>query len=335
VRDEASGRTQELREPFVVRRPKRPDLAIYLELLQGFQAGEVARASSGVMEWRPQDLEELAASLPREDTALRRAALLLHTALAIRLWSNARSAEADAQIGIGRAVLGKDSPPDLHRDWLLGLGYRHLTAATPAKALPFFEECARLFPDAADAWLGAGMCHELIAFPDGFAPAEQPAQDAARKAERCYREAARLDPRLAEARLRLGRVLGRTATLDEAEKELAAAVETSAEGPQTALAHVFWGGVRDAKGDLVGAVSHYEAALAADHGSETAAFALSEALYRTGRHRQSAEILAAVLSASRSTEISPWHAYHLAFSRRNALLATPQETAPIEAGPTP
>jgi VWFA-related protein len=335
VRDEVSGRTQELREPFVVRRPSRPDLAIYLELLQAFLAGEVARASSGVMEWRPQDLEKLAASLPPEDMVLRRAALLLHTALAFRLWSNARAVDAEAQIAIGRAVLAKDSPPDLHRDWLLTLGYYRLGGASPVTALPFFEECARLFPGVADAWLGAGMCYELTAFPDGFALAELPTQSPAKQAERCYREAARLDPRLAEARLRLGRVLALAREFDAAEKELAAAVEASAEGPLTALAHVFWGGVRDARGDLAGAVNHYQAALVADGQCQTAAFALSEALYRSGGHRRAAETLTSALSAPSSTEISPWHSYHVGFDRWKALLSAPEETVPVAAGPEP
>ena len=335
VRDEASGRTQELREPLVVRRPSRPDLAIYLELLQAFLAGEVARASAGVMEWRPEDLEKLAASLPPEDMALRRAALLLHTALAFRLWSNARGLEAEAQIAIGRAVLAKDSPPDLHRDWLLTLGYYRLAAGSPVTALSFFEECARLFPGAADAWLGAGMCYELSAFPDGFALAELPTQEAAKKAERSYREAVRLDPHLAEARLRRGRVLGVAGAYDEAEQELAAAVEASADAWLTALARVFWGGVRDARGDLAGAIGHYQAALAADRECQPAAFALGEALYRSGRHRNAAEVLASGLAAPSSSEISPWHAYHVGFGRWKALLSTPQEAVPVATGPAP
>jgi VWFA-related protein len=335
VRDEDSGRTQELREPFVVRQPSRPDLAIYRELLQAFLAGEFARASSGVMEWRPEDLEKLATSLPPEDTALRRAGVLLHTGLAFRLWENARGIEAEAQIAIGRALLAKSSPPDLHRDWLLGLGHYRLAAGSPLTGLPFFEECARLFPGAADAWLGAGMCYELSAYPDGFALAEMPTHKAARQAERCYREAVRLDPQLAEARLRLGRVLALAQAFDEAEEQLGAAVDASADGALTAFAHVFWGEVRDARGDLAGAISHYEAGLAADGECETAAFALSEALYRSGRRRQAAESLASALSASSSTEISPWYAYHAGSGRWKALFSMPAEAVPVATGPGP
>jgi VWFA-related protein len=338
VTDAASDRAQELRETFVVRRPTHPDLAIYLELLQAFLAGDVARAAAGVMEWRPEDLEKLAASLPSEDAALRRAALLLHSELAFRLWRNRRGPDADAQIAICRAVLAKDFPPALHRDWLLAVGYYQLAAPFPAralKALAFFEECVRLFPDVAEAWLRAGTCYETAAFPDGFDFGELPAREAARQAERHYREAARLDPSLAEARLRLGRILTLAGALDEAEKELAAAAEGSTEARLTALAQVFWGGVRDARGDPAGAVDHYQAALAAAPESQTAAFALSEALYRSGRRRSAAERLASVVSAPRLTEISDWREYHLGFGPRSGLLPVQAETAPVAAGTEP
>jgi VWFA-related protein len=335
VRDETSGRTQELREPLEVRRPRRPDLAIYLELIDAFMAGEAERAASGVMDWRPRDLAKVAATLPPGDLARRRAALHLHTALAFRLWSNARALEADGQMAIARALLAKDPPPDLRREWLLEVGYYHLGAASPAKALPIFEEAISAFPDAPRAWLGAGMCHEVTAFPGGFVFEARPSQDAAARAERAYREAARLDPELAEARVRLGRVLGLAGAFEEAEKELAAAAEASRDGPLAALARVFWGGIRDQRGDLPGAVRHYEAAAAADPASQTAALALSEALHRSGHARPAAERLASALRPSREGEIGPWHAYHLGPYGRRPVLLGPPAAAPIAAGAEP
>jgi tetratricopeptide (TPR) repeat protein len=335
VRDEASGRTLELREPLVVRRPSRPDLAIYLELIDAFLAGEVERAASGVMDWRPRDLAKVAATLPPEDVARRRAALQLHTALAFRLWSHTRPLEADGQMAIARALLAKDPPPELRREWLLEVGYYHLGAASPAKALPFFEEALRAFPDAPQAWLGAGMCHEVTAFPDGFVFEARPSQDAAARAERAYREAARLDPGLAEARLRLGRVLGLAGAFEAAEKELAAAAEAAREGPLAALARVFWGGIRDQQGDLPGAVLHYEAAATADPTSQTVALALSEALHRSGRARPAAERLTSALRPSRAGEIGAWHAYHLGPHGRREVLLSPPAAGPVAAGAEP
>jgi VWFA-related protein len=326
---------KELREPFSVRRPPRPNLLVYTELLRTFLDGEVMRAMSEVLQWPPEDLEKLAASLPREDLPLRRAALLLHTALAFRLWGNARGLEADAQIAIGRAVLAEDAPPDLHQDWLLTVGYHQLSASSPAKALIFFQECTRRFPDAADGWLAAGMSYELAAFPDGLALSGIPVRDAAAEAERCYREAVRLAPRLAEARLRLGRVLRRSESWAAAERELAAAAETGEDGSLTAFAQLFWGELRDARGDLAGAIPHYRAALVADPGCQTAAFALSEALHRSGRFRDAAEVLAPVLATGRVADLSPWQAYHVGFGRQKALMTARHAGDTVETGARP
>jgi tetratricopeptide (TPR) repeat protein len=218
-------------------------------------------------------------------------------------------------------VLEKNPPAGLQRDWLLELGYFQLAGSSLAKALAYFDDATRLFPDAAEAWLGAGMCHEFTAFPDGFVFAAGTTRDAAGKAMRAYREAARLDPGLVEARLRLGRVLGLSGAYDEAEKEFAA-VESSGDGRLTSLARIFWGGLRDTRGDLSGAVRHYQAAMAADPESSMAAFALSEALHRSGRHGAAADALASALQPSRATEQSSWFAYHLGRTHRSALLAT-------------
>jgi VWFA-related protein len=336
VRDELAGRAEELREAFTVRRPPRPNLAIYTELVRAFLDGEIDRAMSGVLGWRPKELEELAASLPPEDMPLRRAALLLHTALAFRLWENARAIEADAQIAIGRAVLAKDAPSDLHRDWLLTVGYYQQATSSPAKAQPFFLECTRLFPDAAEAWLGAGMSHELSAFPDGLAVAgAAPTQGAAEEAERCYREAVRIAPGLPEARLRLGRVLRVAGALDEAERELAAAVAAGGEGSLTALAHVFWGELRETRRDAEGAIEHYRSALAMDRECQTAAFALSEALHRLGRYREAADSLAPALLTGDPAGLSPWHAYHVGSGRRNVLTAVSPGPSPVADGARP
>jgi tetratricopeptide (TPR) repeat protein len=331
---DAGGRTQELRESLVLRRPDHPDPAIYAELLQAFLAGDVERASAGVMEWRAKDLEKLAESLAPDDRVRRGAALHLHTALAFRLWGHARAPEAEAQIAIARAVLAKDPPADLQRDWLLELGYFQLAGSSPARALSYFEDATRLFPNSAEAWLGAGMGHEFTAFPDGFVFGTGTTRDAAGRALRAYREAARLDPGLVEARLRLGRVLGLSGAYDEAEKEFAA-VESSGDSRLKALARIFGGGLRDARGDLAGAVRQYEAAVAADPESSMAAFALSEALHRSGRHGQAAECLAVALRPSRATEVSPWLAYHLGRAHRSALYATPSPPPTFTAGSVP
>ena len=207
-----------------------------------------------------------------------------------------------------------------------------------ATALPFFTECAPLHPDAADAWLGAGTAHEYTAYPDGFGgtPVALPSRKAAAEAERCYREAARLNPRLAEARLRLGRVLRLAGALEEAELELKAAVDSSENGNLTALAHLFWGESREARGDFVAAIQHYRAALEADPDCQPAALALSHALSRSGRPREASESLTPTLTATEATSHSPWREYHLGLGRRyGAALAGLHEGLPVMAETAP
>ncbi|HYN02747.1 MAG TPA: tetratricopeptide repeat protein, partial [Vicinamibacteria bacterium] len=228
--------------------------------------------------------------------------------------------------------------PGLHREWLLTLGYFHEASAFLATALPFFTECARLHPDAADAWLGAGTAYEYSAYPDGFGgtPVALPSRKAAEEAERCYREAARLEPRLAEARLRLGRVLRLAGAFDEAELELRAAVDSSEEGDLTALAQLFWGESREARGDLDGAMAHYQAALDADRDCQPAALALSHALRRSGRPREARDSLTPALTAAEATRHSPWREYHLGLGRRyGAALAGLHEGLPVMAEAAP
>jgi hypothetical protein len=93
--------------------------------------------------------------------------------------------------------------------------------------------------------------------------------------------------------------------------------------------------MRDGRGDLAGALDQYRAALAADGESQTAALALSEALHRSGRHRQAAEVLAAALQPSRKAAISPWHAYHLGPDRRNPVFSPSPAAVPVATGTEP
>jgi hypothetical protein len=90
--------------------------------------------------------------------------------------------------------------------------------------------------------------------------------------------------------------------------------------------------LRDAGGDLPGAIRHYEKAVVADRESQAAAFALGEALHRSGQHRRAAESLAAALVNAPPTDNSPWFAYHRGFGRGHALLQPPPAPAPMAAG---
>jgi tetratricopeptide (TPR) repeat protein len=318
-RDEVGGSAKELREPFSVSHPSRPNLGLYADLVRTYLEGDTQHALSRLIQWSPEHLGELATKLvQKEDETWRRAALLMHTELALYLWGHGRGPEAADHIAIGRALLKQVTPSDLHRDWLLLLAYARQSEGFAGLALEPFAECTRLYPNAAEAWLGAGTAHEYTAYPDGFGGTQVPVppREAAQEAERCYREAVRLDPTLTEARLRLGRVLQRTGRPEEAEQEFSNAVETSRDAYLTALTHLFWGQLQEARGSVTEATQHYRAALDADRACQPAALALSHLLRNSGHAREAAETLASELRATEGGKRSPWLEYHLGLGRR-------------------
>jgi tetratricopeptide (TPR) repeat protein len=102
------------------------------------------------------------------------------------------------------------------------------------------------------------------------------------EAEARYERALALDPGLAEARLRLGRVrllLGRP---DDALQELERIATSAHEPGQRYLARLFAGRAREALGDLRGAAVAYRDAAAQVPGAQTALVALGRALDRLG-----------------------------------------------------
>jgi len=101
-----------------------------------------------------------------------------------------------------------------------------------ASAPLFAEQAVSLFPDDLFLLMSAGSIHEMLASPtvqdrDYFtdsrlSPDIESASSHLRKAERFFRQALRLEPGQAEARVRLGRVLGGLNRHDEALAELRA-----------------------------------------------------------------------------------------------------------------
>jgi tetratricopeptide (TPR) repeat protein len=339
-RDEITGSVRELREPFSVSQPLRPNLGLYSDLVRTYVEGDTVRAVARIARWSPKDLAEVVnAGVKQEDETWRRAALLMHTEAAIDLWRHGRSLEAGEHVAIGRTLLDEIRLPGVERDWLLLLGYSRQSVGFSGQAVDFYGEVMSLYPATADGWLGAGTAYEYTAYPDGLGGAQlrMSTDDAARAAKRLYREAARLDPTLAEARLRLGRLLQKSTRPDEAEREFAAAIETSREAYLTALAHLFWGQLAEARGDSTEAARHYQAAIHADRDCQPAALALSALLHSSGHPGEAAETLTPGLCAAQGAKTGPWLAYHLGLGRRYdaALAALRRQSLPPIAEPAP
>ncbi len=321
----AVGDHAEVREPFLVTKPRRFDDDLYRGALGAYLEGDVPSAVTTLLQWPAREVRAAAERLPRTEGGLRETALLLHTDLALVLRRHGREEDAETHLDIGRALVGGGPRPDLHREWLLALASALQASTSPAEALALYTECARAFPEAGQARLGAGTLYEANAFlPPGFPRGNLnlPPRQAAREAERWYREALRVQPTLTEARLRLARVLQRTDRIDEAVPQLSLVVESSRDGSLGALAHLFWGEICETRGDVDGAIEHYRAALAADRDIQVAALALAQALHR--RDGREVAVAALVPALGEGGGTSPWLAYcrgpqHLSASPLQAL----------------
>ncbi|MGD8897304.1 MAG: VWA domain-containing protein [Acidobacteriota bacterium] len=316
---DVSGGAAELREPFSVVQPPEFSNDLYRGALIAYLEGDFERAITTLLPWPPTVILKAFDRLPVNGEKLVEAGVLLHTDLALLLQRYGQQKDAERNLTIGRRLLEGAALPELHREWLLALAYAHQAKARPAEALAFYTECARAFPEAGEARLGAGTLYERAAFPDGLRLGNLHVSPlrAAREAEGLYREALRVEPSLTEARLRLARVLQRTDRADEALSELTLVVDSSEDASLRALAHLFWGQIHEARGEVDGAVERYRAALDADRDLQVAALALAQILHRRDGREAAADALVSALGDEGGT--TPWLAYRQGPQRLSAL----------------
>jgi Ca-activated chloride channel family protein len=256
------------------------------------------------------------------------ALVALHTDIALRLQAQGRGEDSAEHLALARALvadwLGKldagerSARGSFWRSWLLAIGYYYQTYSKPEAALLLFELCQRYFPTDARAWLGAGSVYESTAFPDGFSfvSLRHASGGESRKAEGQYRTALQLDPGLAEAHLRLGRVLARRGQLEEAARELDLVTRGSDDPFLVACAWLFLGEIATERGELMRAASHYRFALEVEPELQVALVALSHTLHREGFQALAAETLQPVLLAQRGRRDNLWLDYHRGLGRK-------------------
>ena len=112
-----------------------------------------------------------------------------------------------------------------------------------------------------------------------------------------FERALALNPRLSEARLRLGRVLWRLGRGREAREALQQSV-TGSEGALAYLAHLFLGQCLEDDGDLAAAIDQYAAAVSIRPDTQVGAVALAHAHSLRGDAEKGREILGRILSLS-------------------------------------
>jgi tetratricopeptide (TPR) repeat protein len=328
--------------------------ATYLELVARYRGGENTTAAvvtlpiDGIRAVVPK-LVSKRDSCP--GTTCVRAAALMHTDAALSLVERGRVLGPHPHLDTAWWLLRLDPPVDqtfsgemqesvkarqaFRRDWLMAVGRLLIPLGDLSTALSLFEVCLEQFPVGTDALLAAGAAQELMGSIDGLLPAathtgpmvgrppprvrfprdqRRAMQQALRAAEKHYRRAIQLEPGLAEAHLRLGRVLQRRGKAKPARAELIWVVENSQHDQLLALAQLFLGELEESRGQFEEAVVRFRLALKAEPQSQAARLALSQALHRSGEVPASAEAARAVLV--REDPSDSWLAYHFAFPKR-------------------
>jgi tetratricopeptide (TPR) repeat protein len=224
------------------------------------------------------------------DATTLKVAVLLHTEIAI-LSEEALSSELRSEhFRIAKELVdGVVDRPEYHafvRDWYLSLACFHHGGDLSLSEL-FLKEALRIAPEDAVLHLAMGSTYEVSSWLD---------QDRGRlgEAEASYRRALQFDPKMAEAHLRLGRVLdgrGGGKREDEARQELSWVATYSDDPYFLYLAHLFLGDLYLEREEYPAAIQSYRAAVSVAPQWQTAYLSLSQALQASGDRERASETL--------------------------------------------
>jgi len=191
-----------------------------------------------------------------------------------------------------------------------------------AEALPHLQRGRELFPKSPAILLASGCVHETLASPrvqsvvrEGLRSGRNVAVGTERRnlelAEGYFRAALKADPTLAEARLRLGRVVGLRGAHREAVKELERALSRPTDAHGLYFAHLFLGREQELLGRPEAARRHYERASALFPRAQSPHLALGRLAYHGGDPRQSERILQQLfgLREEGTEPVDPWWEY--------------------------
>lgn len=231
---------------------------------------------------------------------------------------------SSTHLEFAREIIGKFEPPSAGREfarlWYVASAAELARRRDYAGLTAHLEHARRIVPDDAEILLASGCLHEAFASPNLQVAARERAHILVggrganlRRAERYFRQAVAANPRLAEARLRLGRVLGLRNRHPEAIVELERALGDAEDPRQSYYALLFLGRVEEELGRLERARRHVERAAKLFPGAQSPGIALSrlalEADDEQGARRALDEVLSA--SADPAGGWDPWWIYEL------------------------
>jgi len=239
---------------------------------------------------------------------------------------------------IGRALLDKVTP-NPSQDGMVRLWYRATAAYMQSREqldLAHLEQARHLFPDDAGLLFISGCLHETFAAPRvqaavrsavlprwmAFDVSSEHAE--LQQAEFFFRSALDADPRLAEARVRLGRVYGLQGRHADSAGELRQAVADTKDPLLLYYAALFLGAEEEALEHRDAARTAYERAAAIYPRAQSPYLALSQLARRVGDRPAALQAIQKVLKlpAGDGDRDDPWWTYHLMQGRNtDALLA--------------
>jgi tetratricopeptide (TPR) repeat protein len=325
-------------------RPRDTDFARgYRALVDAYRAGDSATAVSGVLALKQTSVDALVNqyvklaergfhSDPALDQSFFRAAALLHAEAAFRCWDELRFMECGAHLELGRLLVDvserdKEAAGSFRRRWYAAtalVASRHLVTKD---ALEYFENAVRTFPDdvpllTAAAWFAERVSNRAAAREMSLGNAQALRRRYQQTAERFLQSALDVDPRAAEASLRLARVQASMGQREQARARLAALLARDDIQPSIAyLARVMLGDIRELDGDAAEAERLYRDAIALDSIAQSARIALAHLLYSAGDSAGAADSIEPLVTRTAKPESNdPWSEYQLAYPSAGQVL---------------
>jgi tetratricopeptide (TPR) repeat protein len=271
--------------PFMVYLPMATD---YVDLLRSYSSGRFDGARNRLATWTDDKVKNVVEQLQSSDADPRtlQTAILLHTELsAYNAWGLSAETRALHLRAAGTLLELIPSEKAFGRDWLLTVAYVY-HGSNPLVSLNYLENAGERFPDDAEILLATGVSYEISATVDRD-------RGKLRNAEKFYRRAIEADSDLAEAHLRLGKVLQERGDnqIEEAMRELEWVVRNESDPYLLYLANLFLGDLHKSGNDFVAAVAFYRAAIESEPRWQIAHIALSHALRASGDRSAARDVM--------------------------------------------
>jgi tetratricopeptide (TPR) repeat protein len=270
------------------------------------------------------------------DPAALRAAALLHTEAAFAEEAAGHEGDGDFHLGLARDFVDAarrlapqsamtDGSPSFDCRWSLAVAYHFTLESQIPRALRASSQTEQPCRGQAEYWLARGALHEFLSalatgsrfvgesetLPERLVNLSRLEDRHGELARFNLQQAIGVDPTLAEAHLRLGRVYGLEGRLDEAAEQLSWVLEKDHDRQRLFVAHLLLGRVREEQGRPAEAALRYRAAQALVSDAQSAAVALSYSRLLAGDVAGSRDSLVARIARERPAGIDPWLLYNI------------------------